>query len=80
MMTDLEPSIITELPTVPKDKIEDTNIDDQLPEVPSTVRIKFGSQYYIVLFLMGRHYNFISALQEPKSKSKTKTPVAELAS
>merc|ERR1712029_176623 len=36
MMTDLEPSIITELPTVPKDKIEDINIDDQLPEVPNT--------------------------------------------
>merc|ERR1712029_1244889 len=36
IMTDLEPSIITELPTVPKDKIEDINIDDQLPEVPNT--------------------------------------------
>merc|ERR1711915_1057995 len=36
LLEDLEPSIVSELPTVPTDKIqEDVNIDQLLPEVPA---------------------------------------------
>ena len=38
LMADLEP-VIADLPTVPSDKVE--TIEDQLPEVPTTVRLTF---------------------------------------
>ena len=39
LLDDLEPSIVQELPTVPTDKVEeDHNIEDQLPDVPTTVK------------------------------------------
>ena len=42
LLDDLEPSIVQELPTVPADKVEeDHNIEDQLPDVPTTVKKSF---------------------------------------
>ena len=42
LLDDLEPSIVQELPTVPTDKVEeDHNIEDQLPDVPTTVKKSF---------------------------------------
>ena len=38
LMADLEP-VIADLPTVPSDKVE--TIEDQLPEVPTTVGLTF---------------------------------------
>ena len=71
LMADLEP-VIADLPTVPSDKVE--TIEDQLPEVPTTVWIN-GFYFKTWLYIQNLH---ILILQEPKSK--TKTPVAVAAS
>ena len=71
LVGDLEP-VIADLPTVPKDEIKD--IDDQLPDVPTTV--------LIIIYYGNHHHHCITCfiLQEPKVKTKTKSPVAVAAS
>ena len=71
LVGDLEP-VIADLPTVPKDDIKD--IDDQLPDVPTTV--------LIIIYYGNHHLHCITCfiLQEPKIKTKTKSPVAVAAS
>ena len=70
LVGDLEP-VIADLPTVPKDDIKD--IDDQLPDVPTTVPT-------IIYYCKHHHHCFFFVLQEPKVKTKTKSPVAVAAS
>ena len=71
LVGDLEP-VIADLPTVPKNDIKD--IDDQLPDVPTTVPT--------IIYYSNHHYHCITCfnLQEPKVKTKTKSPVAVAAS
>ena len=68
LVGDLEP-VIADLPTVPKDEI--TDIDDQLPDVPTTVPTIITASIIIIACFF---------LQEPKVKTKTKSPVAVAAS
>ena len=77
LVGDLEP-VIADLPTVPKDDIKD--IDDQLPDVPTTVPtiIYYGTNNYLLLQASSSLFFFV--LQEPKVKTKTKSPVAVAAS
>ena len=48
LMADLEPSIAANLPTVPSDNIEEANIEDQLPDVPTKVTFNTSSFSHIV--------------------------------
>ena len=66
LMSDLDP-VISDLPTVPTDKVE--TIEDQLPEVPASV-----SQ--IICRNICKHNN-LPFLQEPKSKNRTPVAVAD---
>ena len=76
LLDDLEPSIVQELPTVPTDKVEeDHNIEDQLPDVPTTVKKALN-----LISPSSLNIKTIKYFQEPKGKAKTKTPVAVAAS
>ena len=58
LMADLEP-VIADLPTVPSDKVE--TIEDQLPEVPTTVRLTFYNHTENLHIIIYRNQN-----QRPK--------------
>ena len=60
LVGDLEP-VIADLPTVPKDDIKD--IDDQLPDVPTTVPT-------IIYYCKHRHHCFFLFCRNLKSRQR----------